>query len=80
MEVNGNGEYSSEDFVPSEAGTYRWTADYSGDEFNEPVSSGGNAEGETSVVNEAAPTGATEQNMTVGGETGEVAKPAKGPK
>jgi hypothetical protein len=50
--VNGNGDYSSDDFVPSAAGTYRWTAEYSGDANNDAVSSECNAENEQSVVND----------------------------
>jgi hypothetical protein len=32
--VSGNGDYGSEDFIPTEPGTYRWTAEYSGDQNN----------------------------------------------
>jgi hypothetical protein len=38
-EVRGNGTYNSERFVPTEAGTYRWVAAYSGDTDNRPVGS-----------------------------------------
>ncbi|HEU4393832.1 MAG TPA: hypothetical protein VFR04_09405 [Solirubrobacterales bacterium] len=31
VSVNGEGEYPSADFTPPEAGTYRWSAHYSGD-------------------------------------------------
>jgi hypothetical protein len=32
--VSGNGDYRSESFVPTRAGTYRWVAEYSGDALN----------------------------------------------
>ena len=35
--VSGEGEYASGDFVPPTAGTYYWSARYSGDEENEPA-------------------------------------------
>ena len=38
--VNGNGSYISADFTPTTAGTYLWTAMYSGDTNNKPVSDG----------------------------------------
>ena len=56
VDVNGNGDYSSEEFVPSVAGTYRWTADYSGDDNNDAVTSPCNAENEASVVTEDSTT------------------------
>jgi hypothetical protein len=73
VDVNGNGDYSSDptpsdpsdDFVPSAAGTYRWTADYSGDDNNEAVSSECNAANEQSVVNGTTSTIAMEQNITL---------------
>ncbi|HET7121285.1 MAG TPA: hypothetical protein VFI17_08565 [Solirubrobacterales bacterium] len=37
--VSGNGEYSSGDFTPEEAGTYHWSAHYPGDENNPPADS-----------------------------------------
>jgi hypothetical protein len=36
-EVNGNGVYNSEAFVPTASGTYRWIATYSGDGNNRSV-------------------------------------------
>jgi hypothetical protein len=43
--VNGNGTYTtSPGFVTDKAGTWRWTADYSGDGNNNPTSSGCNDE------------------------------------
>jgi hypothetical protein len=58
VDVNGQGEYSSDptpsdpsdDFVPEAAGTYRWTAEYSGDDNNTPSSSECNAPNELSEV------------------------------
>src|SRR5262249_29322823 len=35
--VSGNGSYRSPRFAPSDAGTYRWVAVYSGDDNNEPA-------------------------------------------
>ena len=37
--VSGEGEYASEDFEPTVAGDYYWTASYSGDGENEPAES-----------------------------------------
>jgi hypothetical protein len=62
VDVNGNGVYSSDlipndpsdDFVPGAVGTYRWTADYSGDDNNGAVASECNAPDEASVVTEAS--------------------------
>lgn len=64
VDVNGNGVYSSDltpndpsgDFVPGAVGIYRWTAEYSGDDNNEAVSSDCNAANEASVVTEPPPT------------------------
>ena len=53
MNVNGNGNYDSGNFTPTEVGTYRWTADYSGDSNNDDASSPCNAANETSTVNKA---------------------------
>jgi hypothetical protein len=37
VSVSGNGNYTSAPFTPSDAGTYRWIAEYSGDATNEPA-------------------------------------------
>ncbi len=37
VSVNGNGNYNSGSFTPTAAGTYYWTASYSGDTNNFPV-------------------------------------------
>jgi hypothetical protein len=68
VDVNGNGDYGSDptpndpsdDFVPGDVGTYRWTAEYSGDENNEAVPSECNAPDEASVVTAPTTTSATE--------------------
>ena len=85
VDVNGNGVYSSDltptdpsdDFVPDAVGTYRWTAEYSGDANNEAVSSECNAPNEESVVTEPTTTSTIQQNVTVAGWDGKVAKHAK---
>jgi hypothetical protein len=53
--VAGAGSYGSGDFETSAVGTYRWTADYSGDANNNAVSSPCNAANETSTVGKASP-------------------------
>ena len=61
--VNGNGDYNSGNFTPTEAGTYRWTTDYRGDDNNQAASSPCNAPNESSVVNKAAATIETAQEL-----------------
>lgn len=53
--VSGNASYQSAPFTPTAVGTYRWTADYSGDVNNNPVSSPCNAPNESQAVNPFAP-------------------------
>ena len=76
--VNGNGSYGSGDFTPADAGSYRWTASYSGDTNNGPATSPCNAANETSTVAKATPTistvatsgtlgGAVHDTATIGG-------------
>jgi Bacterial Ig-like domain (group 3) len=60
VDVNGEGDYSSGPFTPLAVGTYRWTAEYSGDANNEAVMSECNAPNEASVVTESTPTSTTE--------------------
>lgn len=60
VSVSDNGDYQSSDFTPSSTGTYRWTADYSGDSSNDPASSPCNEANETSTVAAASPTLATQ--------------------
>jgi len=71
--VNGNGEYTSGNFTPTAAGTYRWIASYSGDVNNLPVAGACNDANEASVVTppEATvpaptptPTGGVEETAT----------------
>jgi len=53
----GNGTYSSQEFVTSAAGTYRWIAHYEGDANNPPVETACNDPQESVVVGSgAAPT------------------------
>lgn len=56
--VNGNGSYTSADFAPTAAGTYRWIARYGGDGANLPVAGACNAPNESVqvVLSAAAPT------------------------
>jgi archaellin len=66
--VSGNGEYQSE-FTPTEAGTYQWVVEYSGDANNEAAESPCEEEGETSTVAKATPTiSTTASGATVGGQ------------
>jgi hypothetical protein len=53
--VNGDGSYNSGDYTPTAAGSYFWTASYSGDATHDPVSTACGEAGETSVVNKASP-------------------------
>lgn len=55
VSVSGNGSYDSADFSPSAAGTYRWTASYSGDANNNAAAAGCNAPGEQVTVNATVP-------------------------
>ena len=52
--VSGDGSYSSVPFTPTAAGTYRFTAAYSGDAGNAAAVSGCGAAGESVVVGPAA--------------------------
>ena len=53
--VGGNGDYPSGDLDPVLPGTYRWTASYSGDAANNPVSTSCNDANETSIVTPGPP-------------------------
>lgn len=53
--VAGNGSYQSAAFTPSAAGTYRWTADYSGDGKNNAALSACNAASESVLIKPFAP-------------------------
>jgi hypothetical protein len=50
------GTVTSAEFAPTAAGTYRWTATYSGDANNAPVSTACNADNSATVVSRAAST------------------------
>ncbi len=54
--VTGNGAYPSPDFTPTTAGSYNWTAEYSGDANNQAAASACGASGETSTISQATPT------------------------
>ncbi|MDQ1427592.1 MAG: hypothetical protein QOK39_1068, partial [Acidimicrobiaceae bacterium] len=54
--VSGNGAYPSDPFVVGTAGSYRWTAAYSGDGANNAVTSPCGAPNEDVVVTKATPT------------------------
>jgi hypothetical protein len=73
---SGNGSYDSADFTPAQAGTYRWTAEYSGDGNHDAASSGCNAAGETVTV-APMPTPPTPDPDTSPPETRIVHMPAK---
>ncbi|HEX5928172.1 MAG TPA: hypothetical protein VFY48_02155 [Solirubrobacterales bacterium] len=62
------GEAISDDFLPQQAGSFRWTASYPGDANNEAVSLGCNAGGQTSAVAKAAPGLAAAATSTVVGQ------------
>src|SRR5205809_2588965 len=51
----GAGTAISDPFTPSQAGTYRWRASYSGDTNNAATATACNDLGETSVVTQATP-------------------------
>ena len=52
--VNGTGDYTSDSFKPSAPGTYRWIANFSGGDANNPDTSNGcNESNEASVVRAA---------------------------
>lgn len=57
--VAGNGSYQSAAFTPSAAGTYRWTAGYSGDGKNNAASSACNAANESVLIRPFEPPPAT---------------------
>ncbi|SFY37328.1 hypothetical protein SAMN02787144_102133 [Streptomyces atratus] len=61
--VNGNGNYGSGNFTPAVAGTYYWTAGYSGDANNSPSQTSCGDPNETSVISKAAANIATEQKF-----------------
>jgi hypothetical protein len=77
--VSGNASYDSTDFATTAAGTYRWTAEYSGDANNNAASSACNAPNETSTVGKATPTlSSVAANGTAGGTISDSATLATG--
>src|SRR4051812_36998128 len=58
--VNGDGDYPSGNFTPAAAGSYYWIASYSGDAHNNASTGTCGDAGETSVVNAAPSSTATE--------------------
>jgi hypothetical protein len=60
--VNGNGSYDSPDYTTTAAGTYYWTAEYSGDGNNEDASTSCGDANESSTVNQETPTITTTPN------------------
>jgi hypothetical protein len=76
----GNYVVSSGDYTPTTAGRYQWVVSYSGDDNNGAALSECKALNEASVVTEPTTTSAIEQNVTVAGRDGKVAKHAKATK
>jgi len=59
------GPVSSPTFTPTQAGTYRWIATYTGDVNNPPVAGACNDANESTVVSKANPTITTQASATV---------------
>ena len=80
VSVSGNADYNSTNHTPAQAGAYRWTADYSGDANNNPVSSACNAPGESVTVAKKTPTISTQASAdtTIGGQISDTATIAAG--
>jgi hypothetical protein len=53
--VNADGDYVSNNYTTTAAGSYYWVAGFSGDSNNDPIETACLDEGETSVVNKATP-------------------------
>ena len=71
---HGNGDYDSGNFTPSTAGSYYWTATYSGDVNNLPSNDVCGAQGETSVlVKRTTGITTTATNATIGSSVSDVA-------
>jgi len=79
VEVDGNGDYVSESFMPTDGGTYRWIADYSGDVNNDAVDNGCNEANENVSVRVPAPgegltlTTNASDDVLLGGEVSDIA-------
>jgi YVTN family beta-propeller protein len=76
--VSGNGSYSSVNFIPARAGTYRWTASYSGGANNEAAAGACNAAHESVTVTKASPTLTTRASVVNGNRVGDRATLAHG--
>jgi hypothetical protein len=66
--IEGN-HATSDDFIPPEAGAFRWSVEYPGDENNEAATLACTAVNQTSIVSKASPglTGTATASVTVGG-------------
>lgn len=53
--VDGNGDYMSDAFTPTEVGTYRWVTYYSGDDSNHPAATTCSDTAETVTASKAQP-------------------------
>ena len=53
--MNGNGDYDSDDYTTTAAGTYYWIASYGGDDNNDPVTGECGDAGETVVIDKDSP-------------------------
>jgi hypothetical protein len=74
--ASGAGNYQSAPFTPTDPGTYRWVAHYSGDTNNDPAATSCNDSGEASVVAKATPaitTSASPTTVPNGGAVGDTA-------
>ncbi len=74
--VSGNGNYPSPTITPTEPGTYRWTATYSGDSDNHPAGpTTCNAPSESATVGQSQPALTTTAGgpVTLGGALGDTA-------
>jgi uncharacterized repeat protein (TIGR01451 family) len=78
--VNGNGDYVSGNFTTTQAGTYRWIANYGGDTNNLATSNGCNGANESVVVTPKTPTVTTNASASVlvGGQIHDTAHLAGG--
>jgi uncharacterized repeat protein (TIGR01451 family) len=72
--VNGDGTYTSPDFMPPSVGGYQWVATYSGDSQNVTASTACNDPAEESMVTKAQPSIATTASSnTIGGPVHDLA-------
>jgi hypothetical protein len=63
--VDGNGDYVSDSFTPTTAGTYRWIANYSCDVNNNPTANGCNEANESVVVSPRSPALTTQASPNI---------------